>query len=153
MWIKEVARKHLGLLVLSTLLITFAAINSFISHEARNSVLEMIAGQRLQTIADAQQKYQMHSGGRSYGSFKQLVEAGLLDEDYKSDSPIIDGYRYTMQIESGSGSQQPTFIVNADPYPADNWLIAKSHYQLDSKPAIHINKWGPATAKDPPCCR
>ena len=113
----------------------------------------MIAAQRLQEIADAQQKYQMRSGGRSYGSFKLLVEAGLLDERYESDSPITDGYRYTMRIESVSGSQQPTFKVNADPYPADNWLIGKSHYYLDSKPSIHTNEGRPATADDRPCCR
>jgi hypothetical protein len=153
MWIKEVAKKHPGLLLLPTLLITVISINTYISYKAQNSVLEFIAEQKLRKIADAQQKYQMRSGGRSYGSFEQLVEAGLLDGDYKSESPIINGYRFTMRTEFGSDSQQPTFKVNADPYPADNWLIGKSHYYLDSKPSIHINEGRPATANDPPCCR
>lgn len=153
MWIKEAAKKFQVLLLLSALLIAFISIQSYISYKAHNSVLEIIAEQRLQMIADAQQKYQVRSGGRSYGSFKELVETDLLNEDYKSDSPVIDGYRYIMQLESGAGNQQPTFNVSADPYPADNRLVGKSHYFLGSRPSIHINQWRPATDDDPSCCR
>jgi hypothetical protein len=153
MRIKEAAKKCQWPLLLSALLIAFISIQSYISYQAHNSLLEMIAEQRLRQIADAQQKYQVLSGGRSYGSFKQLVEAGLLDEHYESYSPVIDGYLYTMLLESGAGNQQPTFNINADPYPADNWLVGKSHYYLDSKPSIHTNQWRRATAVDPSCCR
>ncbi len=148
MSMKRKAGRRRWLWVLLALLVTFAATDYYFSSKGHDGWLQIIASQRLKKIADAQQKYRTGPGGSSYGSFKQLVGAGLLDESYDSDSPVIGGYRFTMRLESGTGGRQPEFNVSADPHPADNWLAGKYHYYMDSSATIHGNRWRSATADD-----
>src|SRR5215216_1905179 len=87
-----------------------------------------------------------------FRSFKQLVGAGLLNESYDSDSPVISGYRFTMRLESGTGGQPPGFNVSADPHPADNWLVGKDHYYLASGAFITTDgdRPRPMISREPP---
>lgn len=150
MRIKQKARRQRRWLwLLLALLVIFGGANYYYSSKGHDGWLQIMALQRLEKIADAQQEYRAGSGGGSYGSFKQLVGAGLLDESYDSDSPVIRGYRFTMRLESGSGGRPPEFSINADPHPADNWLVGKDHYYMDAGASVHRNKWRSASADDP----
>ena len=104
---------------------------------------ESFAIQSLRTIATAEM--QLKSSRGSYGDFKNLVEAGYLDQRFAGDAPNIKGYRYTI---SASESE---FAVNADPQTADTQPTTGSrHFYLDSSDnSVHVNLKQPASKSDP----
>jgi hypothetical protein len=119
-------------------------------NESLSKGKEVMAVQSLKAITSAQQQYRVDEGRGSYGTFEQLAKVGLLDERFASRSPVVEDYKFTMQLEHISGNQQPVFKVNADPYPSDSSSITgKRHFYVDSDESIHVNDKQSATAQDP----
>src|SRR2546430_466753 len=51
----------------------------------------------LQTIYSAQTQY-MLSHGEEYGTLEQLAQENFLDQRFKSASPVVEGYAFTLKI-------------------------------------------------------
>lgn len=102
-------------------------------------------------IREEQIKYLNQRGRRSYGTFPELVKNGALNERFDSDSPVVDGYTYTMTLSGGAGGTQPKYAVTADPQePEGIARTGDNHYYMDSAGnSTHINPTQTATASDP----
>jgi len=111
--------------------------------KAVSAVDETSAIQTLRTIATAQSQSRTIRGG--YADFNTLVQAGYLDERFKSDAPNLRGYRFTMK------TSDTDFSVNADPQTtASQPTTGGRHFYLDSTDnAIHVNQTQTASKSDP----
>ncbi len=109
---------------------------------------ETAAISALHSISVAQRTYSVSNGG-AYGTFEQLVQAGVLDERFKADKPKVKGYVLTMSVTSkGDGSAEGSYSINADP-EGSGPQAAGRHLYLDSTSGlIHVNASQPANASD-----
>lgn len=104
----------------------------------------------LEGIAAAEQLYlQSYS---QYGTFKQLVEAGMFRAPLEGDSLVADGYSFKLKVTPKAEGQTPSFSVNADPLVgAGRDATGRRHFYLDSNlVGIRVNEERPASASDPP---
>ena len=104
---------------------------------------ERAALSTLRTIASAQAVYNLNNSG-AYGSFEQLVAAGLLDSRFASSQPKVAGYVLTMNI---SGGPDGSYKCNADPDTAANQK-GRHFYLGSASPEIHVNLTKAASATD-----
>lgn len=117
---------------------------------ATRSANETAAIRHMQSIATGQVSY--HGRRREYATFAQLIEAGALNERFTGDQPVVDGYRFTMQIVSRSAGGQAAYSVNADPVePEGINRTGDFHYYIGSNASgIRVNENQPAGPTDPP---
>jgi hypothetical protein len=109
---------------------------------------ETAAISALHSISVAQRTYSVSNSG-SYGTFEQLVQAGLLDERFKADKPKVKGYVLTMSVTSkGDGSAEGSYSVNADPEGSGPQAAGRHLYIDSTSGLIHVNASQPATASD-----
>jgi hypothetical protein len=109
---------------------------------------ETAAISALHSISVAQRTYSVSNSG-SYGTFEQLVQAGLLDERFKADKPKVKGYVLTMSVTSkGDGSAEGSYSVNADPEGSGPQAAGRHLYIDSTSGLIHLNASQPATASD-----
>ena len=104
----------------------------------------------LEGVAAAQQLYlQTYS---EYGTFRQLVEAGVFNAPLSGDSLVSRGYAYTLRLTPRAEGRPPSFSVNADPLSREGeGATGRRHFYLDSNVVgIRFNDERPATAADPP---
>ena len=102
----------------------------------------------LHAIVVGQRTYSITNGG-SFGTFPQLVKAGVLDARFDSETPKVKGYILVMAVTSkGAGSEEDSYTLNAD--PEGSGPQAGRHFFVDSSGMIHANPSKPATATDPP---
>lgn len=111
--------------------------------KAVSAVDETSAMQTLRTIATAQAQAKATNG--SYGDFNTLVQAGLLDQRFASNAPILRGYQFRMT------AGESDFSVNADPQSAEGQAGSGArHFYLDSTDnSIHANRSQTASRTDP----
>jgi prepilin-type N-terminal cleavage/methylation domain-containing protein len=105
----------------------------------------------LKTISTEQAKYATSHRGE-YGTFKQLTDAGLLDERFADEEPVVSGYIFKMTVTPKSKNNPSSYSVNADPQ-AKGGLNATGnrHFYIDpSVSTIRSNDEQPAAATDPP---
>lgn len=104
----------------------------------------------LQSIAAAQQLY-LQSFSR-YGTFRELVEAGVFQAPLTGDSLVSHGYTFTMRVTPRSETQAASFNVNADPQSREGEnATGRRHYYLDSNlVGIRVNEERPAGPNDRP---
>ena len=70
------------------------------------------------TTLDRMRTYQAQYAARSRGrfaTFDQLVEAGVLDNQYAGDAPVVNGYIFTMEITEPTSSAPASYKIWADP--------------------------------------
>jgi prepilin-type N-terminal cleavage/methylation domain-containing protein len=99
-------------------------------------------------INTAQAHFASKHHGRFAATFDQLIRLNLLDKRFEGESPVLDGYVFSMKAE-----EKPVkfFSVNADPEVATG-VTATGHtsYYLDS--TLHTitftDEARPATARD-----
>ena len=119
----------------------------------RNAVIaanETSAIQSLRTIAAEQRTYYIRT--KEYGTFDQLIQAGALDQRYAGESPVVDGYIFTMKVTPKATNQPPGFAANADPQVSEGLTATgKRHFYMGTDTnGVTANATQPATAKDPP---
>src|SRR5262245_15094850 len=68
-----------------------------------NSALQTL--ERLRTL---QAQYASTHGG-SFGSFDELIQNSGLDERFKGEAPVMNGYIFIMEITPKSGSQPAAY--------------------------------------------
>jgi Tfp pilus assembly protein PilE len=126
---------------------TLAACQSYTTGLQKSSTRadETAAIAALHSISLAQQTYQVSNG--SYGTFPQLVQAGALDERFKSEPPRVKGYVLLMNVIQRSEAAESSYTVNADPDASQS--LTGRHFYLDSTTnLIRVNATQPAGASD-----
>jgi prepilin-type N-terminal cleavage/methylation domain-containing protein len=113
---------------------------------------EAAALSHLQRIATQQITYYNTRNRSGYATFDQLVEGGFLDAKWKGDTPVVDGYVYTITITPKSSSQPAGFGINANPQkPTGLTATGNQFFYIGSDTGTtHANATKPATAQDPP---
>ena len=105
----------------------------------------------LNKIRESQASYALGHHGE-FGSFDQLIADGALDERYKGNTPVINGYVFTMKVMPKSTTNQSDFLVNADPQNSEGVAATgKRHFYIDAAVStVRENPDQPATANDRP---
>lgn len=104
----------------------------------------------LEGIAAAQQLYlQTYS---RYGTFREMVEAGVFRAPLTGDSLVAHGYAFTLRVTPRADGQPPSFRVNADPLSREGaTATGRRYFYLDSDlVGIRVNEDRPAGPGDPP---
>jgi type IV pilus assembly protein PilE len=101
-------------------------------------------------IREAQISYALGHHGE-FGTFDQLIADGSLDDKYKGNNPIVNGYVYTMKVTPKSTTEPSNFTVNADPQSAQGvTATGKRHFYIDTVVnTVRENAEQPATGSDP----
>ena len=117
---------------------------------ATRSANETAAIRHMQAIDTGQVAY--HGRRREYATFEQLVEAGALNERFAGDAPVVDGYRFTLQVVPRSAGGQAAYSINVDPVePEGINRTGDFHYYIGSNASgIRQNENQPAGPTDPP---
>ena len=112
---------------------------------------EVSAQQILDRVRTFQAQYASKNKGK-FATFDQLVESVGLDEAYRGERPVVNGYTFTLTLEEPSSAKPGFYSVNADPQVGDGLTATgKRHFYTDSSlgtiKATEENR--PAKADDP----
>lgn len=108
-----------------------------------------------QTIIDRIRTYQAQYASRNKGkfaTFDDLVTSAGLDESYKGEKPVVNGYVFTLTVEEPSSAKPGFYSITADPQVAEGiTATGRRHFYTDSSlgtiKATEENR--PAKADDP----
>lgn len=112
---------------------------------------ETSAQQILDRVRTFQAQYASRNKGR-FANFDQLVEVAGLDEAYRGERPVVNGYVFTMTVEEPSSSRPGAYSVNADPQIAEGiTATGRRHFYTDSSLGTikYTDENRPAKADDP----
>jgi prepilin-type N-terminal cleavage/methylation domain-containing protein len=109
------------------------------------------AAQTLDRIRTFQAQYASRNKGK-FGTFDELITASGLDEGFRGERPVVNGYVFTLTLEEASSARPAFYKVNADPQVAEGiTATGNRHFYTDSSlgtiKATSENR--PATAEDP----
>ena len=108
---------------------------------------EAAAVQNVRTIQAAEMRY-FDTRRQQFVTFPQLVAEQMLDSRFAADTPLVDGYRFKLNLASDNTSGLHSFTLHADP---ESSSAGTKHFYVDSKDwTIRVNPKQPATASDPP---
>lgn len=95
---------------------------------------ETTAVQTIQTIKTCQTGYAGKHQGKFALSFAELAKTGCLEADkFNGETPVINGYIYTMKVEEPSGTKPSFFSVNVDPQVGEGiQATGNRHFYYDS---------------------
>ena len=89
--------------------------------------------QALTSIRQMQTQYASTHKGKFAANFDELIKAVSLDDDFKGENPVVNGYVYKMSVQEQSQSQPAFFSINADPQVADGLQATGTrHFYFDS---------------------
>jgi prepilin-type N-terminal cleavage/methylation domain-containing protein len=114
---------------------------------------EASAVKTLRTIAEQQMLYYNGHNRSSFGTFDEMLKAGVSDNQRLSGTtPVVEGYIFTLKIIPKSTNQPASYTVNADPQQTEGVnATGKNHFYSDSNSStIHVNADQPAAPSDPP---
>ena len=105
----------------------------------------------LEKIRESQASYALGHHG-DFGSFDQMIADGSLDERYKGNTPVINGYVFSMKVTPKSTTNASDFAVNADPQNSEGvTATGKRHFYIDAAVStVRESLEQPATANDRP---
>ena len=71
----------------------------------------------LQTLDRVRMLQSQYAGAHqgNFASFEQLISSSGLDERFKGEAPVINGYIFKMEITPKSTSQPAAYKISADP--------------------------------------
>ena len=100
------------------------------------------------TIKVAQAKYVIGHNGQ-YGTFDQLVKAGLLDKRFKAETPHNKGYMFIMTLVDRPEKAAASFQLNANPELFEGvGATGDIFYYSEPDEGIYYNTAGPASSED-----
>ena len=119
---------------------------------AVKSANEAAAIHTLRTIAEQQMLYYNSHQRSAFGTFDEMLKENLLDTRFAGTTPVVEGYVFQMRTIPKSTTNQPGYVVNADPQVTEGvGATGKNHFYFDSDSnTIHVNSTQPATVGDPP---
>ncbi len=111
---------------------------------------ETAAAQTLDRIRTYQAQFASRNRGK-FGTFDDLVRVSGLDENFAGESPVVNGYRFTLTLEAPSDPRPGFYPINADPQVGEGVTATGTrHFYTDSAigtiKATDENR--PATAED-----
>ncbi|MBV9214721.1 MAG: prepilin-type N-terminal cleavage/methylation domain-containing protein [Acidobacteria bacterium] len=93
---------------------------------------ETTASQQLANLRNYQAQYASKNHG-NFASFDELIAKSGLDERFKGQNPVVNGYVFTMTVEAGSASKPSFYSIAADPQVADGVTATGTrHFYFDS---------------------
>ena len=112
---------------------------------------ETTAIQSLTTIRTLQSQYASKHQGKFAPNFDELIKSVALDEKFAGESPVVNGYIYTMTVQEPSGSQPSLFSIKANPQVAEGIQATGTRYfYFDSTlGTIKYSEEGEASAQSP----
>lgn len=130
------------------LLIGVGSIGWQVANRAGN---EATAAQTVDQIRKFQAQYATKNRG-NFGTFDELIAKAGLDEAFKGEKPIKNGYIFTLVVEPQSQSRPPFYSISADPQQPEGVTASGTrHFYTDSSlstiKATDENR--PAKADDP----
>jgi prepilin-type N-terminal cleavage/methylation domain-containing protein len=111
---------------------------------------ETAAVQTLEKIRTFQAQYAAKT--REFGTFDQLVTSVGLDEQFKGERPVVNGYAFTMTVEKKSDSKPAFYSISAEPQVPDGIAATGNvRYYTDSNLGTikRTEESRPAKADDP----
>lgn len=111
---------------------------------------ESAALTNLENIQAAEQLYYQTYG--QYGTFRQMLDAGIFQAELSGDPPVAHGYAFTLAVRPGSDAGAAGYTVNADPVRAGGRdATGRRHFFISSDvTGIRYNETRPATKDDKP---
>lgn len=102
-------------------------------------------------IGTSQVQYALGHHGE-FGTFDQLIADHALDSRYVGNTPVVNGYVFTMKVIPKSTTNQSDFACNADPQnPEGINATGRRHFYIDAAVStVRENPDQPATAGDRP---
>jgi len=112
---------------------------------------EVSAAQIMDRVRTFQAQYASRNKGK-FASFDQLVVSASLDDAYKGERPVVNGYAFTLTVEEPSSSKPGFYSITADPQVGEGITATGTrHFYTDSSlgtiKATDENR--PAKADDP----
>src|SRR5215210_3546821 len=104
----------------------------------------------LENIQAAEQLYFEANG--EYGTFQQLIDAGVFQAQVSGDPPVASGYAFTVKVQPKTDTQSASYNVNADPVRAEGRdATGRRHFFISSEvTGVRYNESRPATKDDTP---
>lgn len=94
---------------------------------------ETTAVQSINTIRTLQGQYASKHQGKFAPNFDELIKSVQLDEKFKGDKPVINGYIYSMTVQEQSGTQPSFYSVISDPQVSEGLTSTGTrHFYFDS---------------------
>lgn len=112
---------------------------------------ETAAAQSLDKIRVLQAQYAAKHRG-NFANFDELVNAVGLDERFKGERPVVNGYIYTLTVEASSGTRPAFYSIAADPQVSEGVTATGGrHFYTDSSIGTikGTDENRPAKADDP----
>ena len=112
---------------------------------------ETTAAQTVDNIRKFQAQYASRNKG-SFATFDELIAKVSLDEKFKGERPVVNGYIFTMTVVPASASAPSSYSITADPQVADGVSATGTrHFYTDSSLSSikGTDENRPAKADDP----
>ncbi len=99
--------------------------------------------------------FEAQYAGKNHGKFAkfdELINSVGLDEKYKGEQPVVNGYIFTMTVTESSSNKPSFYSVTADPQVPDGpGATGKRHFYTDSNIGSikSTDENRPAKADDP----
>jgi prepilin-type N-terminal cleavage/methylation domain-containing protein len=94
---------------------------------------ENAAAQTIDNIKKFQFQYASTHRGEFGKDFETLIKSVSMDEKFRGEKPLVNGYIFTMKVEATSQTRPAFFSVNADPQVAEGLQsTGTKHYYTDS---------------------
>lgn len=107
---------------------------------------ETFAAQSIDKIRTFQVQYASRNRG-NFATFDELVK-GSLEEKFRGENPVVNGYRFSMRLEEKSRSRPGAYFLNAD--PVSDGTGTRHFYTDSSLGSIKMTDENrPAKAEDP----
>lgn len=98
-----------------------------------NNGNETTAVQTIQTIKTLQSSYASRHQGKFAANFDELIKSVQLDEKFKGERPLVNGYVFSMTVEEPSPTRPAFYSVNADPQVSEGvQSTGTRHFYFDS---------------------
>ena len=93
---------------------------------------EVAAAQSIDNIRKFQAQYASRNKG-NFASFDELIAKVSLDEEFKGERPVKNGYIFSMIVEQASATKPGFYSITADPQvPEGVTRTGTRHYYTDS---------------------
>lgn len=106
------------------------------------------------TMLDRMRMFQAQWASKNKGRFAtldQLADSGVLDPQYKGDEPVVNGYKYRIEVTEPSSAAPAKYEAWAE--PVDNNAItgtgSRYFYTSSTLGSIKYKEGGSATETDP----
>lgn len=111
---------------------------------------ETSAAQTLDRIRTFQAQYASRHSGQ-FATLAELVEQAGLDEKFKSDPAVVNGYIFILEVQQPSGTQPAFYKINANPQNSSGVTATgyRYFYTDSSIGGIKAKEGSPAVATDP----